>query len=622
MAKRSTPMYRCPSMSKTFSWCVALVLLIGCAPKKVESPLEKTAPAEIVRARELASEGEARAAQNAYETFLVGHPGTVEADLARLELGILHADLGRCQAAVPHFEQAQVSADRAIALHASLHLAACQLRLGDPDAALRTIEPIAGQRFSAEQQALLWDTALLACEQTGDAVVGLRVIESLVQSDADVSDRSRLDAVAKQLADRITIDEAALLFEELRVGDPPHSAVSMRLLRHALETQDAQWVAKAADALRAGPSIEDADVSLLVARADEFLYGNPYLIGALLPLSGRGREVGRQLLQGMQLAQLDEGGPELVVEDSGDSPTKAAAAVESLVDNQRVIAVLGPVSTRTTEAAARAVEHAGVPLVSFSASEDIVDAGDEVFRFLHSPRDELETLVTAARQRGLSRFVILYPDHGYGRTMERLFDQEVAAAGGLYCDGVPYPPGTKSFVEHVRAVLETDCDAILLADVADQVSLIAPTFAAEGAWSVADGIAPEHAERGIQFLLPSPSWSSSLLRRTQRYLQGALIVLPFHEGSDSTVGERFRTAYETRYGRAPGTFAAYGYDAYRMISAALRQGHQTRQSLVEALRAGVGVTPVTSVGSLSADRGPAGSPRLYEIRDGFLQPVN
>jgi ABC-type branched-subunit amino acid transport system substrate-binding protein len=602
--------------------CAALILFASCAPKTVASPLENAPPAGIAEARGLAASGDVRGAQNAYETFIISNPGTAEADLARLELGLLGADIGRCQSAVQHFEQAQDSADRAIAHRASLHLGACQLRLGAPERALQTIEPIAGERFSSKEQALLWDTTIVAAEQTTSAAIALRVFDTLIERGGAPPDPQRVDATVALLVEKLTIEETATLFDELRAGGRPHVFVSMRLLTQALDTQDADLVPRTSEALRASNSRNDPDVTLLIARADEFLHGNPYVVGALLPLSGRGSEVGRQLLQGMQLAALDDGGPELAVEDTGGNPSKAVAAVESLIGDQRVVAVLGPVEIRTTEAAAEATERAGVPLLSFSASEDVTSAGDQVFRFLYSPRDELTALVGMARARGLSKFVILYPDHGYGRTMERLFDQEVAAAGGVYCEGVAYPPGTKSFVDYVRTVLDTSCDVVLFADVADQVALIAPTFAAEGAWSVVGGTLPEHAKREVHFLLPSPSWSSTLLGSAQRYLQGALVSLPFYEGSEATLNQHFRAAYETRYGTAPQTFAAYGYDAYRMVSATLRQGHRTRQALAAALKGGSGVTAVTSVDSFSQERTPAHPPQVYEVRDAMLQSAD
>jgi hypothetical protein len=59
-----------------------------------------------------------------------------------------------------------------------------------------------------------------------------------------------------------------------------------------------------------------------------------------------------------------------------------------------------------------------------------------------------------------------------------------------------------------------------------------------------------------------------------------------------------------------------------MISATLRQGHQTRESLTEALKAGTSVTPVTSVGGLSSERVPANPPKVYRVTGDLLQPVD
>ncbi|MGB5695663.1 MAG: tetratricopeptide repeat protein, partial [Polyangiales bacterium] len=208
--------------------CAALVLLTSCAPKRVESALEKAPPVEIAEARALGSSRDVRGAQNAYEKFIISHPGTTEADLARLELGVLDSDIGRCESAIAHLEQAQESADRAIGLRASLHLAACQLRLGDPERALQTVEPIAGRRFSSEEQTLLWDTTVVAAEQTTTAALALRVMDTLLEHGGVPPDPQRLEAALDLSAEKLTIEEAADLFRELRPGAPPRIAVSIR----------------------------------------------------------------------------------------------------------------------------------------------------------------------------------------------------------------------------------------------------------------------------------------------------------------------------------------------------------------------------------------------------------
>lgn len=593
---------------------VAILLVAACAPKGVQSPVEKAPPDEIERARALATAGDAEGARRTYQGFLAAHPGTVEADLARLELGILEAASLGCDLAMTHFLQAQDSADRALSLRASLHVADCQLERNEPDQALRTLSPIASERFADPEQRLLWDTAVSASEQTLDAPTGLQVMDDLFRDGGAPPDSDRAFASLDVLVLKLAIEQAITSLETLTPGGPAQVAVARRTLEHGLATQDADSITRSADVLRSSADLDDPDVRALIARADEFVHGNPFVVGALLPLSGRGREVGQQLLQGMQLAALHEGGPELLVEDTASNATNAGRAAEQLVRDSRVVALLGPVGTRTTRAAAEATERSGVPLFTFSVAEQATSGGGEVFRALYSPREEVRALVERSASRGDSGYAILYPDHGYGRTLRRLFTEEVAAVGGSTCPGVAYAPGTRSFVEPVKALLEQGCDTILLADTGAQVASIAPTFAAEGAWSLAQGRLPEGATREVHFLLPSVAWSPNLLARAGRYIQGALAIVPFYEASETPTNLQFREAYEERYGRPPQTFAAYGYDAYRLIASTLRQGHQTREALAEALRSGEAVSPVTTISAFSTERVPSSPPPVYEVR--------
>jgi len=600
-----------------FATWFSLLVIASCAPKGVQSPVEKAPPPAVERARALTEDGDVTGARRAYERFIIEHPGTVEADLARLELGMLEAASEGCLRAMPHFEQASDSVDRAIALRAALRVAACQVDAKRADEALETLLPLAPERFSEKEQALLWSTAHTAAEQTLDAPLALALFDALLISGPS-PDPERTAAVLNVLAMKLSVEQAAILFEELEPRQAPRLAVAVRLLEHGLQAQDAEWVRRTTEALRDSEATADEEIRMLVVRGEEFLHGNPYVVGALLPLSGRGREVGRQLLQGMQLAALHEGGPELVAEDTAGDPARAAAAMATLIGDRRVVAVLGPVGLHTTDAAAEEARRAGVPLLTFSAAEHLADLGGSVFRFLYSPRDELRALVHASQRRGAKRYTILYPDHGYGRTLARIFEEEVRAVGEDFCPGIAYPPGTRSFVEPVRALLAQGCHSVLLADVAEQVASIAPTFAAEGAWSTADDRLPEHAERRVGFLIPSPSWTPELLTRAARYLQGALAVVPYYDASEAPASQYFRAAYLERYGRAPEAFGAYGYDAYRLVSTTLRRGYQTREALGDALRAGDGVVAVTAIDRFSELGAPARPPPVYEVQGQVL----
>ncbi len=598
-------------------------LWAGCGQKPVvRSSLEKAPPEQVVQAREAAARGDTDAAAREYVTYIETHTGSPEADLARLELAVLRAETGDCEAAISLLEEAQETSDEAIALRARLNRGWCYAELGDADGALEIIEPLTEQRFSPEEQTQLWQTAVSSAERATDSVLALRVLDGMFTYGGPEPDAARADAALQSLLyQRLQSEDAAILLNTLHPQGRVQVALARRILPDALQAQDAALVTQSAEILRGSAMQSDPEVQALLANAQELVGGNPHRVGALLPLTGRGREVGKQLLQGMQLAEALEGGPQLIVEDTAGDPARAAQAMDSLVRDQGVVAVLGPVGTRTTAAAIEEAGRAQVPMLTFSSSEDRSNSGERVFRFPHSPRDELRALVRAAQQKGLSRFVVLYPDHGYGRALSRIFDEEVGAAGGSLCPPVAYPPGTKSFGEFVKELLKDGCDVVLMADTAEQVALIAPTFAAEGAWSSATDVLPSAATERVHFLLSSPSWSPTLLTRAGRYLQGALVTQPYYGASEDTLNTEFREQYTARYGRPPEMFAAYGYDAYRLVATVLRQGYQEREALAEALSAGLGVSSVTSVGSMSTLREPASAPRVYELVEGLLQPA-
>src|SRR5439155_329108 len=90
---------------------------------------------------------------------------------------------------------------------------------------------------------------------------------------------------------------------------------------------------------------------------------DPYTIGAVLPLSGKHAPVAQKTLKGLQLG-LGIYGPErsqfkLAVVDSEGTPEGAKHAVERLVGEDNVIAVVGSLLSRTATAVASKTEELG-----------------------------------------------------------------------------------------------------------------------------------------------------------------------------------------------------------------------------------------------------------------------
>ena len=113
---------------------------------------------------------------------------------------------------------------------------------------------------------------------------------------------------------------------------------------------------------------------------------------------------------------------ELVVRDSHLDPEKTKSAVRELVEKERVIAVIGPLARRTSEAAAEEAERLRVPLISLSLTAGIPELGDYIFRNNQSWKQEVQELLDyAVSELQACRFLILYAKTREGRTKMRLF---------------------------------------------------------------------------------------------------------------------------------------------------------------------------------------------------------
>jgi ABC-type branched-subunit amino acid transport system substrate-binding protein len=385
----------------------------------------------------------------------------------------------------------------------------------------------------------------------------------------------------------------------------------------------------------------------------------PDRIGVLLPLSSSSaalRELARDTLDGLRMAlgaervpdpvasvtEFDRMPPleprraappdgglefELVVRDTANDPQTAAKAVETLSQQDGVIAIVGPLARAESEAAAARAEEAGVPLVSLSVSLDIPPGSQFVFRNSKSQEEEVRDLVWYAmdylRDR---RFAILYPANSSGERMLQLFGEEVLRKGGELTAVAPFTPwnanaqgdreavGLKQIFESFvgqdrplrpqdRALLEAvgdpkpdaivDFDALFIPlgqDAAQELRLIAPYPVTVDA---------EHVQ-----LLGTRSWNDdAVLVAGANKLEGALFPGVYDRSSALPRVTAFQNRHHVLFGHrpryaAPTYYTAIGYDTLSLLMQQLRDArNRSRESLAHSLKVSApypGITGLTA----------------------------
>ncbi|SMC21170.1 ABC-type branched-chain amino acid transport system, substrate-binding protein [Desulfacinum hydrothermale DSM 13146] len=318
----------------------------------------------------------------------------------------------------------------------------------------------------------------------------------------------------------------------------------------------------------------------------------PQTLGFLAPLSGPHASFGRRLLSGAALAldQWNESSPEdpvkLVVRDSGADPDKAVAAFSSLVSDHGALSILGPVSPRCANAMIPLMNRWAVPVLSFTEKRTADTPTPFLFHAFVDQRDMIQTLVDYCMDvRGFIRYAVLYPDETYGRSLSRLFVEEVQRRGGQILAQVSYTPQSTDFKQPILSLLQqaqkttgsapdsSPVEAVFIPDAAKTVALLAPQLPY---YNVVDAT-----------LLGTNLWEeSSLVSIGGVYVENALFPSAFHRDDpvfeDPQVAD-FTGEYKKIYGKDPDYLAAQGYEATRLLLQARRKAMEANGGTLDRL---------------------------------------
>jgi branched-chain amino acid transport system substrate-binding protein len=567
---------------------------------------EPQAEADYREAQELEKLGHNEQAYQRYKAFTDVWPKDPLAPYARLALGRLELQAGRPKDSLAFFSAAAKASDSTLAERARMYSAVAHSQLGEHELAVASLRPFVGRTVEPAETSLLLDALATSEAAIGDHLAALETSDRELRGELTPPQKKLVDARVRTLIDAIeptlSLERA---YEILRRDGSVWPEIARRLLRKSNARGDTARVAGVADDLRAQNIELDDELAALVLRAQRPQDADPSVIGAILPLSGRGREAGEAALQGLLLA-ADQPAPrgqtplKLVYRDDAGDPERALSAFEDLVTVHRAIAVIGPLSGDAARGVAKRAKQLSVPLISLSPDASLTRESPSVFRLLAEPSEEASALVKRALKAGAVRILVLHPQTPFGERMRAAFEAAAQAQGASVVGAVAYAPTTTNFVREADAASALNADAVVLADAAARITLLAPALASKGLWSVARGGKPPEG-RAVLYLVPSAGFDPSLAQSTRRYLQGALFAVAF----DPQRAAAFSSAYRDQYQAEPNLFSASAHDAFQLLKAVLYGGAKTRKDVAVTLPKVRGDSALSASHGFSAERGPA-----------------
>lgn len=330
-----------------------------------------------------------------------------------------------------------------------------------------------------------------------------------------------------------------------------------------------------------------------------------FAIGVAVPLSGEYAPVGKQVLEAAEVAARDLG-VRLVSKDTEGTPVGAAKAVRDLAKDDDVLAVLGPVGRRESQAAAQIAQRLGIPLFSYASSDAVNRAGNWVYRLRLTPAEQATRLAEAVRKHldDQKRVGILFPESNYGREAAVAFARRFTALGGEVRAVASYPEKTTDFRKpldelvgkrvhlgkrarygkrradgdgyaKVRRKASVDFDLLFVPDFHHRVSRLLP-FLPQAGMQTGEG-----GEGTAVQMLGLAGWQGSSMTLTGAHAAGAIYTDLFVGEADGGRAEDFSTMFEGRTGRRPVDLDAEVFDSAWMVAKLLKKAKERHEEADE-----------------------------------------
>ena len=262
----------------------------------------------------------------------------------------------------------------------------------------------------------------------------------------------------------------------------------------------------------------------------------------------------------------------VIVEDDQSKPEEAATAVNKLVDQDQVIAVLGEVASSRSMAAAPICQQAGVPMISPSSTNPkVTEIGDYIFRVCYIDPFQGQMIAKSAKETlGFTRAAVLRDTkNDYSVGLANFFSEAFQALGGTIVADEAYGEGDQDFKAQLTVIKSKRPQVLVVPGYYTEVGLIAR----------------QARELGLDVpLLGGDGWDSDrLIEIGQTALEGSSFINHYFPGDPNPAVQRFVSAYRGRYNGTPDALAALGYDAAGVLVAALNALQQESPASFKAL---------------------------------------
>jgi branched-chain amino acid transport system substrate-binding protein len=266
---------------------------------------------------------------------------------------------------------------------------------------------------------------------------------------------------------------------------------------------------------------------------------------------------------------------ELIVKDSGSKPENAISLAKQLIEEDKVLAIIGPSTSGETMAIKNICQESKTILLSCAAAEDIVNpVASYVFKTPQKDSDAVRRIFQVMKAKGITKIGVITSNDGFGMAGSKQLANLANLAGITIAISEAYDKQETDLTGVLTKVKGQDVNAVvnwsivpaqsLVAKNMKQIGLDVPLFQSHGFGNIKYVQAGGEAANGTIFPCGRLLIAEQLADNNP---QKKLLV-------------EYKKDYESRYKEDASTFGGHAYDAVLILVEGIKKAKSTDKEKV------------------------------------------
>jgi branched-chain amino acid transport system substrate-binding protein len=330
----------------------------------------------------------------------------------------------------------------------------------------------------------------------------------------------------------------------------------------------------------------------------------PIKVGAIFAVTGPASNLGAPEAKTAEMfvEKINQAGGidgrkiELVVKDSGAKPETAISMAKQLIDEEDVLAIIGPSTSGESMAIKDLCQESKTILLSCAAAETIVNpVASYVFKTPQKDSDAARAIYQVMKAKGISRIGVITSNDGFGTAGKAQLDKLAGDSGITIAISEAYDKAETDLTGVLTKLKGQDIQAVVNWSIVPAQSLVAKNMKQIG---LDVPLFQSHGFGNIRYVQAGGQAADGTIFPCGRLLVAE--ALPDNHPQKALLAQ-YKRDYEGRYKEDASTFGGHAYDALLILTEALKSaGSSDREKVRDAIENLKGTVGTAGIFNFSA----------------------